>query len=94
MTCPLVQRVRSVLALVHLECLAVRVSRATQHNLHFPLTLPRIYQVSVALHPPLSAHLLVPQHPALDLSLQQLCQVKYWGVYFIFIYFMFAFCLL
>lgn len=74
MTCPLVQKVHSVLALVHLECLAVRVSKATQHSLHFPLTRPLIYQASVALHPLLSAHLLVPQHPALDPFLQQPCQ--------------------
>lgn len=76
MTCPLVQREHSVLVLVHLEFLAVRVSRATQHSLRFPLTLPLIYRVSVALHPPLSVHLLVPQHPAPDLSLQQPCQVR------------------
>lgn len=76
MTCPLVQRERSVLALVHLECLAVRANRATQHSLRFPLTLPLISRASVDLHPPLSAHLLVPQHPALDPSLQQQCQVR------------------
>lgn len=76
MTCPLVQKVRSVPVLVHLECLAVKASRATQHSLRFRLTLPLIYQASVALHPPLLAHLLVPQRLALDPSLQQLCQVR------------------
>lgn len=100
MTCPLVQRERLALALAHLEFLAVRVSRATQHSLRFPLTLPLIFRVSVALHPPLSAHLLVPRHPAPVPSLQQLCQVReqittirvFPHEHFMFIHFIFAFC--
>lgn len=92
MTCPLVLRERSVLVLVHLECLAVRVSKAIQHSLRFPLTHPLIYQASVALHPLLLAHLLVPLHPALDPYLQQQCQVSkqtksfYHSLNYIFIY--------